>query len=234
MLKFARWDEESLKYLKDNYGFLKAEQIARHLGISKNKVIHKAFRLKLKSNKSKFIKLNNEERILEEVSNKFKILLYDDTTRPNILVKCPYCENSISTKPNKLITGHTKSCGCTANARRKGTKNISSTFWSRLIQHAKSRNLDIDITIQDLEELLIKQDFKCALSGIQIKVGYGSLKKKDEVTGSVDRIDNSKGYIKGNIQFVHKDINWMKQDFEQSIFLEYCFAIFRKQNEHKL
>lgn len=234
MLKFARWDEESLNFLKNNYGIIKADEIAKHLGISKNKVIHKAFRIGLKSNKAKFIQDNNEDKILKKVSSKFTIIEYSENTRPNILVKCPYCENAILAKPHTLVSGHTKSCGCIHGLkRRRGTKNISSTFWSRLIQHAKARGLDIEISIQDLEELLLKQNFKCALSGIPISVGYGSLKKSGEVTGSVDRIDNNKGYLKDNIQFVHKDINWMKQDFNQDIFLEYCYKIYRKHHKNE-
>jgi hypothetical protein len=35
-------------------------------------------------------------------------------------------------------------------------------------------------------------------------------------------IDSSKGYIEGNIQWVHKDINNMKWDFTQEEFINYC------------
>ena len=39
-------------------------------------------------------------------------------------------------------------------------------------------------------------------------------------TASLDRIDPTKGYIEGNIQWVHKDVNRMKMDFTETRFLE--------------
>lgn len=42
---------------------------------------------------------------------------------------------------------------------------------------------------------------------------------------SLDRIDSSQGYIKGNVQWVHKDINKMKFDLSQDRFLELCNII---------
>jgi len=41
-------------------------------------------------------------------------------------------------------------------------------------------------------------------------------------TASVDRIDSSIGYVMGNIQWVHKDINKMKSDFSQELFIAWC------------
>lgn len=51
-------------------------------------------------------------------------------------------------------------------------------------------------------ELFLKQRGKCALTGEDLKLGY-----KNNQTASLDRIDNSIGYEKNNIQWVHKDIN---------------------------
>jgi hypothetical protein len=44
-------------------------------------------------------------------------------------------------------------------------------------------------------------------------------------TASVDRIDSSKGYIKGNVQWVHKTINKMKWGYSQGEFIEFCEAV---------
>ena len=38
----------------------------------------------------------------------------------------------------------------------------------------------------------------------------------------LDRIDNDKGYIIGNIQWVHKDINKMKWKFNINKFIQMC------------
>jgi hypothetical protein len=44
----------------------------------------------------------------------------------------------------------------------------------------------------------------------------------NEQTASLDRIDNSQGYINGNIQWVHKIINRIKMDLNTSYFVELC------------
>ena len=44
-------------------------------------------------------------------------------------------------------------------------------------------------------------------------------------TASLDRIDSSKGYILGNIQLVHRDVNRIKSDFEQDYFIKICKLI---------
>ena len=69
-------------------------------------------------------------------------------------------------------------------------------------------------------DLFIKQNKKCALSGLDIEF---SRKLKDgTTTASLDRIDSSKGYIQNNVQWVHKDINRIKQNLDQEKFIELC------------
>lgn len=57
---------------------------------------------------------------------------------------------------------------------------------------------------------------------------------KKNRTASLDRIDSSKGYLENNVQWVHKDINWMKQDYSHEEFLQYCKLIYenKKLNEY--
>mgnify|MGYP003351787189 CR=1 FL=1 len=71
--------------------------------------------------------------------------------------------------------------------------------------------------LEYLNDLFIEQQGKCKLSGIEI-----SLPKKwndKNYTASLDRIDSDKGYEKGNVQWVHKHINVMKNIFPQELFL---------------
>ena len=44
-------------------------------------------------------------------------------------------------------------------------------------------------------------------------------------TASLDRIDSSKGYVIGNVQWVHKDINIMKNKFDNQYFIDMCKKI---------
>ena len=42
------------------------------------------------------------------------------------------------------------------------------------------------------------------------------------MTASLDRIDSNLGYVKGNVQWVHKHINVMKNIFNQDMFIFLC------------
>jgi hypothetical protein len=73
-----------------------------------------------------------------------------------------------------------------------------------------------------------KQLGKCALSGVNI--GFNDLYNGH--SASIDRIDSKKEYDIDNIQLVHKDVNLMKNHFDQTYFLETCKRIseFTKSN----
>lgn len=75
------------------------------------------------------------------------------------------------------------------------------------------KSVDIDITKDYIVRLFRKQEGKCAISGQKIVLG---------VNASLDRIDSSLGYIKGNVQWVNKDVNLMKGMFSLDRFLEVC------------
>lgn len=46
---------------------------------------------------------------------------------------------------------------------------------------------------------------------------------------SIDRIDSSEGYLKGNVQLLHKDVNMAKQQYSQDYFVEMCKAVADKE-----
>jgi hypothetical protein len=107
-----------------------------------------------------------------------------------------------------------------------GGKYISGTYWRNIVNsNSKRSNKDIKflISLNEAEELLIKQDFKCALSGIPISFV--------DKTASLDRINSNKDYSVDNIQWVHKTINKMKTDLPQDEFLEFCRKITIWQNK---
>lgn len=101
-----------------------------------------------------------------------------------------------------------------------GFKNLSGTKWSGIKGSARHRNIVFDINIEYAHDLIEKQNYKCNLSGLYIQ-----LNKRGLSNASLDRIDSAKGYIEGNVQWLHKDINKMKSTFSQNQFLEYCRII---------
>lgn len=131
-----------------------------------------------------------------------------------------------------LLKRKYKSCGCLRlKAITRSYKNISGVWFGQNKKNARIRNLKFDLSIRYLNNLLIKQDFKCALSNVKIKIIQG--RRSPKTTASLDRIDSSKGYIKGNVQFVHKYVNLMKQDFKQDEFIQLCKLVYENSKKHE-
>jgi hypothetical protein len=107
----------------------------------------------------------------------------------------------------------------------KGTKDISLTQWKNIKKHSvrNSRILEFTISIEFAQKLLEQQNYKCKLTGLSLVTQDKNEKYNcKKITASLDRIDSSKGYIEGNIQWVHKKVNTIKWNLEQSEFIELC------------
>jgi hypothetical protein len=121
-----------------------------------------------------------------------------------------------------------KSCGCQSvkrgprHSQWTGYEEISGNWFHSHILRERKQNkrtkVPVEVTAKDIWDLFIKQDRKCALSGVPLTIS-GSSKYND---ASVDRIDSSKGYTLDNIQWVHKHINFMKRTYSQHYFIEMC------------
>ena len=133
------------------------------------------------------------------------------------VTKCD-CGNKRKVVTEWLLSGNTKTCGCShfrkgkVNPKYKGYKDVPIYYFKKLNRHKRK----FTITIKYVANLLEKQNYKCALSGLPI-----TLCSRDN-TASLDRINNKKGYIKRNVQWVHKDVNRMKSDFTQNNFIILC------------
>lgn len=101
---------------------------------------------------------------------------------------------------------------------------IPARYFDSLKHGALRRNINFEITIDDLWYQFEKQNGRCSLSGLDLKFPmFGE--KATKQTASLDRIDSDLGYIKTNIQWLHKDVNKMKWELSQERFLELCKTI---------
>lgn len=109
--------------------------------------------------------------------------------------------------------------------RYKGYKDLSGRYWSALKYNAKKRGIPFckDFTIKDAWDIFEKQNKKCALSKVDIHL-YPA--KKDLNTASLDRIDSSIGYCINNVQWLHKDINTLKNTMSNSEVRKICKNIY--------
>lgn len=146
-------------------------------------------------------------------------------------VLCTSCNKNYTRRASQLVNGRSHGCqSCNSVEREKysfweGIDGVSKQYLTRL----HHRNKEVQISLQDLVDRWKLQNGKCAYTGLKL-----ILVEKDtawkQSTASIDRIDSSKGYILGNIQWVHKRVNTMKNDMSEDEFLLWCHTIVKECN----
>ncbi len=148
--------------------------------------------------------------------------------------KCD-CGNEKPIRGCSLVSKNTTACGCrrfgSSQPQWTGVGEMTGNFWSQFLNSAKHRGeftkYEVSITKQEAWDLFLKQDRKCAISGLPITLAKST---KEQFTASLDRIDSNKGYSLENIQWVHKHINMMKQAYSKDYFIQMCKEV-AKYNE---
>jgi hypothetical protein len=168
--------------------------------------------------------------------------IYDNSCYSNGRFKIKYkclcdCGEYLEVFKNNLIMGYTKSCGCLRKRTRrttwKGYEEISGRLIGRIKHGAKIRNLEYNISNEFLWNLFLKQDRKCVITGYDINFAESYASEVISQTASLDRIDSSKGYVEGNVQWVHKDVNRLKSDWTLEKFHKLCEDITNYKNSNK-
>jgi len=135
------------------------------------------------------------------------------------------CGNETTVYSSHLLRGNTTSCGHImrrSGARNfKGVGDMPKSYFSSVQRGAmggKGRKpISFDITMEYIWEIFVEQRGFCALSNLPI-----DFKSK---TASLDRVDSSLGYVEGNLQWLHKDINMMKRHYSTEYFKYLCKLI---------
>lgn len=120
-----------------------------------------------------------------------------------------------------------RQCGVD-NGYFKGYKGLYGNWINKLNKRNIKLGYDIcDFDIEYLWNLYIDQNKKCALTGLDIEMKVKDNEAYDgyRQIASLDRIDSKRGYCIGNIQWIHKDVNIMKNKFDQDYFLKICNLI---------
>ena len=115
------------------------------------------------------------------------------------------------------------------NPQWRGYEEIPQSWFSGFKRNSK---IGFNITIEDVWSKFVEQDRKCALT--KRSIGWNNISTKTgcrSYTASIDRIDSKKGYTIDNIQLVHKDINIMKNAFDQEYFIQMCKAVVDNSNK---
>lgn len=158
---------------------------------------------------------------------KFTVLKFDRRAKNNAFYFCRCsCGKERIVGLKSLKEGKSTQCGeCNRKSRFVGYKEISGTYIKSLKTKAFQKDRDFEVSLKYLWGLFLKQKRRCALSGIPIVFSYSFADRCKTQTASLDRIDSSKGYVKSNVQWVHKRINAMKNNMSDTEFMQWCCSV---------
>ena len=85
---------------------------------------------------------------------------------------------------------------------------------------AEGRGKEFDLTLVDVKKLLQRKT--CYYTGMKLGI-YEDHKHPNQLT--IDRKDPTKGYVKGNVQFICYSVNLAKQTFSHNQMLEFFKSV---------
>jgi hypothetical protein len=170
----------------------------------------------------------------------------------NIDLICDLCGKSFS-KPKKEYTRRKKRgqekfyCSRKCGGMQEGAiKNISKNwgknnhflkrggyFGDELtpfrphMRRVRRRDKKYDLTLEDLKMQWEVQDGRCVYTKVPLILTdpYETAGKNPIYLASLDRIDSTFGYVKGNIQWVSVTMNYAKNNMTHEQTLEFCEVI---------
>lgn len=126
---------------------------------------------------------------------------------------------------DNIVSGASKCCSSCSIVEKHHVYDgfLSPQYYKYLQNLATRRSIDFLLSREYLEELLAVQNFKCKLSGDQLTFGRsGKYYDSANYNISLDRVDSSKAYVVGNVQWVTKNINFMKRTLSNTDFINLC------------
>lgn len=125
------------------------------------------------------------------------------------------CGNHHTVRNEILKCGDVARCpSCKISSKFIYKPTNPKRYFKNIISGANRRKIHCDVSLEYVTSLLTTQDNKCALSGRPISFENGS--------ASLDRINNDLGYIIGNVQWVHRTVNYMKNELTETDFISFC------------
>lgn len=100
---------------------------------------------------------------------------------------------------------------------------------------AAQRSKEVDVDAAYLKALWEQQKGICPMTGWKIilpdsTMGWSGGKCPENA--SLDRVDSSRGYLKGNVQFIALIANLAKADFAKCDVIAFCQAVANRMETH--
>lgn len=155
---------------------------------------------------------------------KIKHKEYYEKNKETILTKMKI-SNKLNPKIRRKLSEEEKQA---QNEKRRESRKISpeSSLWSQAKKRAKKKGIEFSI---DIDDIIVTK--LCPILWIPLHVGDGKLTVNSP---SLDRVDNNRGYVKGNIMVVSHLANTMKSSAtkEQLLrFADYIYEFFEKEKQ---
>lgn len=180
---------------------------------------------------------------LWEIVSEFK-----KDNRRMLVIKCPDCGKTYEIRRTNYRDAHgCRACRFSVQNRKtlgkhRGVGDLTKTYFNYFKNTAHRRNVPFTVSIEYLWDLAVKQEMRCALSGLPIMFptigdGYGNSRftpnelqrmrtgARAANAASLDRIDSYKPYEPGNVQWLNKYVNIMKNGLSQDEFVFYCHQV---------
>lgn len=232
----GRWN--SLKpldaeYIVSNYGKKNVQQIAIDLNATTDRVrrVLKMQGVQIMGKSElyasiKDLKFDYEDKLCEDYKNGFTqnelTKKYKIGNEKVILLLERNGINRLKGKGSNSVNAWKSGKRQPRNCNKGGTKDIHNALFGRWKSGAKSRNYPFTVSIDSLQDILEKQDFKCAYTNIQMLCPKTYNEKREMTSNpylvSLDRIDNELGYVKDNVQFVCVWVNKARGSYKDEIF----------------
>ncbi len=216
----SRWTLKETEFLKSNMSILSFEELYIHF-----------------PNRSEYsVRLKMSELFSPEHIEDYKDDIINEYSKQRVGIKTLAKKYKFS---QKFIGDSLKSWGIKLRTRNRnyrencGSKNkgwtghgdISGRMFSAIKRDALRREIQFDVTIQQIWELFLTQNATCVLSGQSIKISN----RTDLCTASLDRKDCNIGYTISNLQWVHKKVNIMKNRFSDTEYIAWCRLVVNNQ-----
>lgn len=150
------------------------------------------------------------------------VINYSYTNKNNQAVwlcRCD-CGNTKEISSGSLLSGRTRTCGCRGLDEQGSTLN--STY-RQYVTGAKNRNLEFFLTKEEFKVITKENCYYCGISPNNIRK---TKHKENYVYNGIDRIDNSKGYVKGNVVPCCSKCNKAKNKYSKDDFLSWVRSVF--------
>lgn len=154
-------------------------------------------------------------------------------TKKFVIIKCSGCDLEYQKEKkeyDRQVRKGREKFYCTLQCGSANNKRTELTPFNGFLTHVRKnaalREIEFDLTVENLKNLWDGQVGKCPYTGLEMRLAPAWRQRKfSPYSVSLDRIDSSKGYVAGNIEFVCLAVNYAKNRFSQEEIKQFFDAV---------